>query len=195
MDSKKRGFYIGRFQPFHLGHRKVITGIAKQVDELVIGIGSAQQNHTQENPFTVGERILMISHSLEGLDLYYYIIPIGDIYQHAVWVSHVRSMTPPFTVVYSNDPLVSRLFRESGCKVQSSPLYNREEYSGTEIRRRMLAGEDWKKLVPHEVVEVISEINGIERLKSIAVNGDIEENRWSKSIFKKYRDTAQQWLS
>jgi nicotinamide-nucleotide adenylyltransferase len=175
MDSKKRGFYIGRFQPFHLGHRKVITEIAKEVDELVIGIGSAQQSHSPENPFTAGERIMMISRSLEGLDLYYYVIPISDIYRNAIWVAHVRSMTPPFTSVYSNNPLVSRLFNEAGYEVQYSPMYNRTEYSGTEIRRRMLAGENWQKLVPGEVVDVIREIKGVERLNAVAAKGDIDD--------------------
>ncbi len=175
MDSKKRGFYIGRFQPFHMGHHKVISEIAKQVDELVIGIGSAQLSHTPENPFTSGERILMISRSLEDLDLYYYVIPISDIYRNALWVSHVRSMTPPFTTVYSNNPLVSRLFHEAGYGVNYSPMYNRHEYSGTEIRRRMLGGEDWEKLVPGAVVDVIKEIRGVERLKAVAVKGDIED--------------------
>ncbi len=116
-----RAFYIGRFQPFHKGHLKVISEIAGEVDELVIGIGSAQLSHTQENPFTSGERILMISRSLESLDLYHYVIPINDIYRNAEWVAHVRSMTPPFTAVFSNNPLVSRLFYESGYEVKHSP--------------------------------------------------------------------------
>jgi nicotinamide-nucleotide adenylyltransferase len=175
MDPVKRGFYIGRFQPFHLGHRKVIGEIARHVDELVIGIGSAQLSHKPENPFTAGERILMISRSLEDLDLYYYVIPINDLYQNALWVAHVRSLTPPFSDVYSNNPLVSRLFQESGYEVKYSPMYNREEYSGTEIRRRMLAGEDWEKLVPEAVVDVIREINGVDRLKAVSMKGDIED--------------------
>jgi nicotinamide-nucleotide adenylyltransferase len=173
--SVNRAFYIGRFQPFHLGHHKVISEIAKDVDELVIGIGSAQLSHTPENPFTAGERIMMISRSLEDLDLHYYVIPIQDIYRNSVWVSHVTSMTPPFSVIYSNNPLVSRLFIEAGYKVNYSPMYNRTEYSGTEIRRRMLAGEDWEKLVPAAVVEVIKEIKGIDRLKSVSMKGDIED--------------------
>ena len=43
--NMKRAFYIGRFQPFHLGHYSVITSIAEEVDELIIGIGSAQTSH------------------------------------------------------------------------------------------------------------------------------------------------------
>ncbi len=117
----------------------------------------------------------MISRSLEDLDLFYYVIPINDLYQNALWVAHVRSLTPPFTDVYSNNPLVSRLFLESGYEVKYSPMYNREEYSGTEIRRRMLAGEEWEKLVPEAVVEVVKEIKGVDRLKAVSMKGDIEE--------------------
>ena len=178
MDSIKRAFYIGRFQPFHWGHHKVISEIAKEVDELIIGIGSAQMSHTPENPFTAGERIMMIARSLEDLDLNYYVIPIPDIYRNAVWVSHVVSMTPPFSRAYSNNPLVSRLFIERGFEVKYSPMYNREAYSGTEIRRRILAGEKWEQLVPKAVVEVIDEIKGVERLKAVSRKGDIgDESR------------------
>jgi nicotinamide-nucleotide adenylyltransferase len=170
-----RAFYIGRFQPFHNGHLKVIRQIAREVDELVIGIGSAQMSHTPENPFTAGERILMISRSLEKLDLYFYVIPIPDIYRNAEWVAHVHSMTPPFSVAYTNNPLVSRLFYESGYEVKHSPMYNRHEYSGTEIRRRMLAGESWEKLVPRAVVDVVEEVHGVDRLKQVSMKGDIEK--------------------
>ncbi|MGA3854978.1 adenylyltransferase/cytidyltransferase family protein, partial [Bacillus pumilus] len=73
-----RGFIIGRFQPFHKGHLEVIKKIAEEVDEIIIGIGSAQKSHTLENPFTAGERILMITQSLKDYDLTYYPIPIKD---------------------------------------------------------------------------------------------------------------------
>jgi nicotinamide-nucleotide adenylyltransferase len=173
-EGVSRAFYIGRFQPFHNGHLKVISEIAKEADELVIGIGSAQMSHTPENPFTAGERIMMISRSLEDLDLYYYVIPINDIYRNAIWVSHVESMTPPFSRVYSNNPLVSRLFMEAGYEVKYSPMYNRTAFSGTEIRRRMLADEDWQQLVPPAVVKVAEEVHGVERLKQVSMKGDIE---------------------
>jgi len=32
-----QGFFVGRFQPFHLGHRCFVTDIAKEVDEIVVG--------------------------------------------------------------------------------------------------------------------------------------------------------------
>lgn len=165
-----RGFFVGRFQPYHLGHHEVIKNIIKEVDELIIGIGSAQESHTLENPFTAGERILMIVRALEELniDKRVYVIPLEDIYRNSLWVSHVCSMVPPFDVVYTNNPLVYRLFKEAGFKVKSTKMYNRKEYQGTEIRKKMLNGENWEKYVPKAVAEVIKEIDGISRIREIA---------------------------
>src|SRR5659263_82481 len=65
-----RGLYVGRFQPFHLGHLDAIKYALKQVDELVIVIGSAQYSHNANNPFTAGERLVMVRQALleAGID-------------------------------------------------------------------------------------------------------------------------------
>jgi nicotinamide-nucleotide adenylyltransferase len=165
-----RGLFIGRFQPYHLGHHEVVKRILEEVDELIIGIGSAQESHSIENPFTAGERVLMISRALDelGVRKKVYIIPLEDIYINSLWVAHVCSMVPPFDVVYTNNPLVYRLFKEAGFRVLKPAMVNRTEYHGTEIRRKMLEGEDWEKYLPKAVVEVIREIRGIERIREIA---------------------------
>jgi nicotinamide-nucleotide adenylyltransferase len=146
----------------------VLTEIAKTADEIVIGVGSAQLSHELQNPFTAGERVLMITRSLAELCVPYYVIPIEDIRRNALWAAHVISMTPPFQVVHSANPLVVRLFAEAGIPVHSDAMYERDRHSGTEIRRRILAGEAWEPLVPTPVVEVLSEIDGVGRLRHIA---------------------------
>jgi nicotinamide-nucleotide adenylyltransferase len=163
-----RAFYIGRFQPYHNGHQSVLERICHWVDEIIIGVGSAQLSHTVENPFTAGERVLMITRSLAHLDCPIYVIPIEDIRRNAIWAAHVRSMAPPFDMVYSSNPLVMQLFAEAGIEVQSPDMYERQTHSGTAIRTLMLNGEPWEHLVPPAVVEVIREIRGVERLRQIA---------------------------
>ncbi len=170
----KRGFFIGRFQPFHDGHRQVVEGIAEEVDELVVGIGSAGESHTVDDPFTGGERIMMITKTIfeRDLDLVTYTVPIEDIERNSVWVSHVRSLSPRFDVAYANNPLVIRLFDEAGIDVERVPMFDRDALQGSEIRRRMIAGEPWESLVPDPVVEVIAEIDGRERLQAVARSDD-----------------------
>jgi nicotinamide-nucleotide adenylyltransferase len=165
-----RGLYIGRFQPYHLGHQAVIQKIAEEVTEIVIVVGSAQESHTPENPFTAGERMDMIYAALEKLRERCYVIPLQDIKRNAVWVSHIRSMAPRFDVVYTNNPLVGELFAEADIDVRKSPMYQRSIYSGTTIRRLMLEGGDWRSLVPDAVARVVDEIEGVLRLRDISAD-------------------------
>ncbi|HEX7628552.1 MAG TPA: nicotinamide-nucleotide adenylyltransferase [Candidatus Methanoperedens sp.] len=163
----RRGIYLGRFQPYHLGHHEVLKQIVNEVDEIIVGIGSAQKSHEIENPFTAGERVLMVSTALMEFDIKHYVIPIEDIQRNSLWVSHVKSMVPPFDIAYTNNPLVIELLREAKIEVKQSPLFMRNSYSGTEIRRRMLKNEKWEHFVPKNVVEIIKEIKGVNRIRTV----------------------------
>ncbi|MEA2075285.1 MAG: nicotinamide-nucleotide adenylyltransferase [Euryarchaeota archaeon] len=163
-----RALYIGRFQPYHLGHHAVLKEMASEADEVIICIGSAQRSHELDNPFTAGERYMMISKSLRDEGIFnFYIVPVLDVNWNAVWVSHVESLIPPVDVVFTNNPLIERLFKEQGYKVRAPLLFNRKEYSGSEIRRRISINESWESLVPQAVVDVITEINGLKRMKAL----------------------------
>ena len=159
---------VGRFQPFHMGHLLVLKRIAPKYESLILGIGSAQYSHTAENPFTAGERVEMAVEALraEGLNSFY-VIPIEDINEHGRWVAHVESLVPRFSAVATNNPLNQRLFQEEGYEVVSTPLYDRKKYSGTVIRRRILAGKPWKDLVPPTVARIIQDIGGADRIRQI----------------------------
>ena len=176
----RRGLFLGRFQPYHNGHEAVIEHIVKnkEVDELIIAVGSAQYSHTLRDPFTAGERIMMITKALEALELSItaYVLPIVDIERHSLYVAHMRTLAPPFSVVYSNNPLVQRLFHEAGIEVKQVPFVKRHDWWGTKIRDQMLQGEEWRKLVPKAVCQVIDEINGIQRLRHIAKTDRIAQN-------------------
>ena len=45
MNKVTRGLLIGRMQPVHNGHIQIIEKTLNYVDEVVIGIGSAQLSH------------------------------------------------------------------------------------------------------------------------------------------------------
>jgi nicotinamide-nucleotide adenylyltransferase len=163
-----RGFLVGRFQPFHNGHEQLVREIAGEVDELIVGIGSADASHTVRNPFTAGERTVMISKVLADIPVQTYVVPLEDIERNAVWVSHVESMCPPFDVVFSNNPLVIQLFREANYEVRDSQMIDRGRLRGTRIRERIVDGEPWQDRVPEPVAGAIAEIEGVERLRRIA---------------------------
>lgn len=175
--KKLRGILIGRMQPVHNGHIQVIESILDEVDEIIIGIGSAQLSHSLKDPFTAGERVVMMNQALADIGVdssRYYIIPMQDINFNALWVSHVKMLTPPFSVVYSGNPLVKQLFAEEGYEVKQPPLYDRLNLSGTEVRNRIIEDKNWQELVPDATVKLINEINGDKRLKNLSIKENSE---------------------
>jgi len=166
----RRGLYVGRFQPFHMGHLAVIMDILKEVDEIVLVIGSSQYSHRIDNPFTTGERLTMIHQALKEARIPLercWVVPVPDVHRHMLWAAEVVGYTPKFDVAYANDPLTSRLLKEAGFKVKTCPFHRRELYSATEVRKRMLEGKNWEALVPKSVVVYIKKIGGVQRLQDL----------------------------
>ncbi len=165
-----RGLYVGRFQPFHLGHLEAIKKILEEVEEIVVVVGSAQYSHNIGNPFTAGERLVMVRGALEEakVDLgRVWILPVPDVHLHMMWVSAVVGYTPKFQIVYSNEPLTRRLFTESGYKVKGIPFFERQFYSSTVVREKMLQDDSWRTLVPKSVAEFVLEIDGVNRVREL----------------------------
>lgn len=166
-----RGLYVGRFQPFHLGHLDAIKYALKEADELVIVIGSAQYSHNTNNPFTAGERLVMVRRALLEDSVDYsklWIVPVPDVHLHMLWVSAVEGYTPKFNVLFSNEPLTRRLFMEAGYEVRTIPLFERKVYSSTVVREKIGKGDSWTELVPKSVADFVLEIDGVNRLRALA---------------------------
>jgi nicotinamide-nucleotide adenylyltransferase len=147
-----------------------VKKILGEVDEVIVAIGSAQYSHNVNNPFTAGERLVMIREALrdEKMDVSrVWLVPVPDVHLHMMWVSALEGYTPRFAVVYSNEPLTRRLFVEAGYEVKDIPLYDRRVYSSAEIRKRMVKGEDWEEYVPRKVSVFIKEIDGVNRLRDL----------------------------
>ena len=167
-----RGIFIGRFQPFHLGHVAAIKFAFKKVDELAIVVGSAQASYELQNPFTAGERISMIKDSLNADNVIdckkTLIIPVPDSNIHSTWTHFVDMMVPKYDVVFTNNAFTGYLFIQRNITVTEPKLLNRSDLSGTEIRRRMVKNLKWTHLVTEQTQNVIRKIGGVERLKRIS---------------------------
>jgi len=168
------GLFIGRFQPFHLGHMEAIRFALNYVEELVVVIGSAQRSHEIRHPFTAGERIQMIYRSLNADNQAdtqrILLIPVPDVDIHSLWTHQIDLLIPTYDVVFTNDPFTTLLFKERSIKVIQPELYRREELSATEVRHRIANNGDWRKLVTTHTAKIIESISGVERIKTIFAN-------------------------
>jgi len=163
-----KALFIGRFQPFHKGHLKIIEELSSKYNEIIIGLGSSQYWNQIENPFSEDERKKMIVLSLKNNNITNFkIVAIPDIHDPPNWVSHVLSVIEDFDVVISNNPLTIKLFSEKGFNVVETPPYKKEKYSGKVIRKNIKNGLEWEDLVPKATQEVIKEIDGVTRLKKL----------------------------
>lgn len=167
-----RGIFIGRFQPFHLGHIAAIKFAFKKVDELAIVVGSAQASYESQNPFTAGERISMIKDSLNADSMIdckkTLIIPVPDTNIHSTWTHSVDMLVPNYDIVFTNNTFTGYLFVQRNIEVTEPKLLNRSDLSGTEIRRRMMKNLKWTHLVTEQTQSVIERVGGVERLKKIS---------------------------
>lgn len=178
----RRGLMLGRFQPFHKGHLALTKQILSECDELLIIIGSAQFNFIDKDPFSAGERVLMIHEALKEarIDLSRcYIIPVANDENNARWLAYIRSMVPPFDVLYSGNDFVKYLARsqDSSIVIEDPMFAEINEYNGTNIRRLMQEGKPWEHLVPPAVTKVIQQVGGIVRINMLA-RSDSNPQRW-----------------
>lgn len=175
-----RGLLVGRFQPFHRGHLKVVKTIGRARPEaaILLAIGSAEESYTWQNPFTAGERFEMIDRAVGGgPGPRVHVVPVADIRRHAQWVRYLESLLPSFDRVYTNNPLTRLLFERAGYAVETPPLYSRPKFEGEHIRRCLATGRGWRPLVPPSVGTYLAEIEGPRRLAMLQGSSDHSSGR------------------
>lgn len=104
--------FIGRFQPFHIGHHKVITNALSRAESVVVLIGSANQPRSYRNPWTWQERAAMIKDSFDPAEAARIKCePLEDMpYNDELWVEQVQHL------VLKNLPGNSDSFFATGMK-------------------------------------------------------------------------------
>jgi nicotinamide-nucleotide adenylyltransferase len=151
-----------------VGHLKAVKFAMSKVDMLWIIIGSAQKSHEPRNPFTAGERLVMIKMTLDAEKINpkkWLAVPVNDVNDHSRWTDQIDLLIPRYDVVFTNDPFSTMLFKKHKKKVVKVPMLKRKFLSATEVRKRIATGENWKELVPKQVAEMIMEIDGVNRIK------------------------------
>ena len=170
--------YVGRFQPFHLGHLSALKQALANCDFLIIGIGSSQYSNTPDNPFTATERTEMIKAALDENQIgskKYKIILVSNVENNDLWPAHVVKTVPTFDTLFTGSEIVKTLFENYNKTVGThnqkpiqinSPTFEKD-ISATKVRQAIIKDQDWQKLVPKSVAKILQNISAPEKLKAI----------------------------
>lgn len=174
-ESRKTVLFIGRFQPFHLGHLSVAIAILEREENVIIGIGSSEQYDEPGNPFTADERFEMIRDTLlaEGIDrARFEIIPVRDINDFDAWTAHVERLVPPFYKVYTGSEIVHELYEKDG-RYEIEGVDFVDGVTGTSVRKKIVSGDaSWREDVHGEVARLIDDFDGVARIAKIQSRED-----------------------
>ena len=162
---------IGRYQPFHLGHLELVRQVLDENDEIIILIGSSQANFTLKNPFTAGERVWMIRDSLieSKIDLSrVFLVNVTDEENNVKWFSNIKSVSPPFNVLYTGNNFVRTLLKRETIIIKKPKLIEGNLLKGSVIRKLILEDNTkWQDLVSKSVIKIFKEIDAVERIRNI----------------------------
>ncbi len=180
----KSALYVGRFQPFHKGHLKVVKRILKENDRVILVIGSAEKNFLPKNPLTAGERHTLIDEGLREARIpasKYCIIPVRNVNNYALWVNHINVYVPPYQRLYTGSEIVKACYtgkyqkghRKNKVGPEITQIKRDPPISSTQIRDAIIKGNNWEDLVPKAVSKLLKEWGIEERLQTIQNTMDL----------------------
>ncbi len=178
ISSKKEiALFLGRFQPLHHGHIYMLNKILKTYNIIKIGVGSSQISKSKLNPFTYEERVNFITLALNKRGIpsqRFRVYPIPDIFNASKWVNHVISIVGSFDTIFSNSDWVRQLFQIEGYIVGEKIGIFKKKYNASNVRKLISKdNKNWTTLVPKEVVNLIRDYNGIERIRILFNKVDV----------------------
>lgn len=154
--------FIGRFQPFHIGHKEVIDKALEHAERVLVLVGSSYAPRNYRNPFSYDERSDMILDAYKNdYETLYRVqtYPIEDVtYNDNAWVENIQNAVyyycnvedidnPKITLVgheKDNSSFYLKLFPQW----DNISVENVDNISSTDIRYDFF----FKKILNHKIV-------------------------------------------
>lgn len=162
------GVIHGRFQMLHKGHMEYLMAGRQRCEHLIIGIANPDtyltkyntanphRSNPSANPLTYFERFQMLQGALQEYGVgtsEFDIVPFPINYPELLF-SYVPADAKYYITIYDEwGEAKKAILEELGCDVDVMWRRKPEERftTGTEVRRRICAGEPWRDLVPEYV--------------------------------------------
>lgn len=195
--EKTIGIYIGRFQPFHVGHEIICRTALEECETLIILIGSHKKSRRpKDRPFTYEERKKMILRTLHKFENRIMIAPIRDHINDEDWAVDVQNSVHNMScLTVGKTPNEHRLY--GYFKDETSEYLNwfpqwtlrnvitKAKINGTDLRHSYFQGRgEWMDRVSPSVAELMINFKKTDEAKSLFAeyefNKDYRDNkRWA----------------
>jgi bifunctional NMN adenylyltransferase/nudix hydrolase len=187
--------FMGRFSPFHLGHKAVIDKALALSEHVLVLVGSANSSRTIRNPFTFEERCRMISNNYPFTTDGLWIRPLHDfLYNDNKWVNQVRLKVSNVVEELDLPPnakigLIGHSKDASSYYLKLFPTWgsveagNVEGISATPIREKFLFGSGLQELTSHLPVSSQDWLGGFMKTEAF------EKLKAEYKLIQKYKDS------
>jgi len=192
--------FIGRFQPFHNGHKAIIDAALDQAKEVIVVIGSSFSARNTRNPFTFEERKAMID-SVYADEFNYSgaqgrikthrvkVVPVSDYpYDDNKWVTAVQNVVHG-AISWSADPIRIGLI---GHEKDGTSFYlkifptwgnvsvpNVDGINATDIREKLFNGVIKHDTIPYTTEVILNQFPATEWWKTL---------KQEYAMIKKYKE-------
>jgi bifunctional NMN adenylyltransferase/nudix hydrolase len=172
------GIVIGRFQPFHVAHQKLIQHSLTLAEKVIIILGSARSASDVRNPFTpaMREEIIRACFPDDANRLIFRAVRDYPYNDH-VWTAEVQNIVGEITADFEKQitkiAIVGFFKDRSSYYLNLFPQWSFEEFftpekkflsvNATQIREKFFTGaDDWKDFVPPQAATALDVFKGTE---------------------------------
>lgn len=167
--------YVGRFQPCHNGHLRVLQSALQKAARVILILGSARRARNIKNPFSDEERLTMLRQAVEeampGASARLTIVPLRDCYDNDRWVAAVKQAVASVAPMDARIGLIGHVKDNSSYYLREFPDWpliledNHGGISATDLRRLLFAGpqgaaEALESQVPAAVAKFLNAFRG-----------------------------------
>ncbi len=157
--------FIGRFQPFHLAHKETVDIALRQSQQVILALGSAQNERNIKNPFSAQEREQMIlSNYNEADQKRIKFVHVIDVYNDVKWVKLVTTLIESMISPTDQVGLIGHLKDESSYYLQLFPNWKMVELeslknaiSATPLREAYYRGEIQAQYLPQGTIDFLQQ--------------------------------------
>lgn len=168
--------FIGRFQPFHLAHMQTIQIALQQSQNVILALGSAQNERNIKNPFLVIEREQMILSNFSQEDqARIKFVHVIDVYNDEKWQKLVKSLIHNVVEVDAKVGLIGHFKDDSSYYLKFFPEWKMVELeslagalSATPMREAYYRGEIQNDKFPEGTIHFLQEFQKTEMYRQLS---------------------------